>query len=84
VTSVDSEVDDERPHVDWGAYTRSDIRWDCTSADPRLRWTTDNERHCYRDWQTVVQAIAALPDVIVTDPLTVGIAFGRPPTYRPA
>jgi hypothetical protein len=63
------------------SYTRSDIRWDCTSADPRLHWTTDNERYCYRDWQTVVEAIATIPGVIVTDPLTVGIAFGRPSTY---
>jgi hypothetical protein len=28
-----------------------------------------------------VTAIAAMPDVTVTDPLTVGVAFGRPATY---
>ena len=26
----------------------------------------------------VLDGIGALPDVVVTDPLTVGIAFGRP------
>lgn len=59
----------------------SAIRWDCTADDPALHWTTDNERYCYRDWQLVVEALAARPDVTVTDPLTVGIAFGRPATY---
>jgi hypothetical protein len=63
------------------AYSHSSIRWDCRSSDPRLHWTTDNERYCYQDWQAVVDAIADVPNVTVTDPLTVGIAFGRPATY---
>jgi len=33
------------------------------------------------DWQQIVNAIAAMPGVTVTDPLTVGMAFGRPATY---
>ena len=56
-------------------------RWDCTSPDPRLHWTNDNERYCLSDWEQIVAAIAARPDIVVTDPLTVGIAYGRPATY---
>ncbi len=63
------------------AYSSSPIRWDCTSANARLHWSNDNERYCYRDWQTVIDAIAAVPGVTVTDPLTVGVHFGRPATY---
>lgn len=59
----------------------SSIRWDCTSNDPEEHWTTDNERYCLSDWKQVVAAVAARPDVTVTDPLTVGIAFGRPAHY---
>lgn len=59
----------------------SAIKWDCSAADPRLHWTNDNERYCWEDWKTVVDAVAARPDITVTDPLTVGIAFGRPARY---
>jgi hypothetical protein len=63
------------------SYSTSPIRWDCTSANVRRHWTNDNERYCYQDWQSVVAAIAAVPGVVVTDPLTVGVSFGRPATY---
>jgi hypothetical protein len=63
------------------AYTTSPIRWDCTSTNVRMHWSNDNERYCYQDWQVVVGAMRAIPGVTVTDPLTVGIAFGRPATY---
>ena len=57
------------------------FQWDCRSPNARLHWTTDNERYCLRDWKMVVAAIAARQDIIVTDPLTVGVAFGRPASY---
>ena len=63
------------------AYSSSPIRWDCTSAKPRMHWSNDNERYCYKDWQAIIDAIATVPGVIVTDPLTVGVSFGRPATY---
>jgi hypothetical protein len=59
----------------------STLRWDCRSANPARHWTNDNERYCYRDWQAVVRAVAARPAIRVTDPLTVGIAWGRPAAY---
>jgi hypothetical protein len=62
-------------------YSHNATRWDCTSPDPALHWTNDNERYCYSDWQQIVSAIAAMPNVTVTDPLTVGVAFGRPASY---
>jgi hypothetical protein len=63
------------------AYATSPIRWDCTSSNVKMHWTNDNERYCYQDWQSVVAAIPAVPGVIVSDPLTVGVRFGRPATY---
>ncbi len=55
--------------------------WDCTATDPHLHWTNDNERYCWNDYQTVLAALVARRDVLVVDPLTAGIAFGRPATY---
>jgi hypothetical protein len=63
------------------SYSTSRIRWDCTSPDPRLHWANDNERYCFRDWQTVVGALHADPAIVVTDPLSAGVTFGRPATY---
>lgn len=59
------------------AYTTSTQQWDCTSADPADHWSNDVERYCYSDWQEIVTALAAMPGVQVTDPATVGAAFGR-------
>jgi hypothetical protein len=62
-------------------YTSSPIRGDCTASDPRWHWTNDNERYCYSDWKKIVTAVAGVPGIEVTDPLTVGVAFGRPAAY---
>ncbi len=61
-------------------YVNNGTRWNCTSPDPDLHWTNDVERYCYNDFQQIVRAIKAR-GIIVTDPLTVGVAFGRPATY---
>ena len=53
-------------------------RWDCTSPNPALHWTNITVRYCYSDWQKIIQAIAADPNITVTDPQTVGEAYGRP------
>jgi hypothetical protein len=58
------------------AYTTNSTRWDCTSSDPREHWTNDNERYCWSDYQAIVRSIPAT--TVVTDPLTVAHAFGRP------
>jgi hypothetical protein len=57
------------------------LHWDCRSSDPALHWTSDNERYCYKDFEAVVRAVHARPEITVTDPLTVGVAWGRPATY---
>jgi hypothetical protein len=61
-------------------YAHNGTRWNCTSPNPDLHWTNDVERYCYTDFQQVVRAIKAR-GITVTDPLTVGVAFGRPATY---
>jgi Putative Ig domain len=62
-------------------YSRNATKWDCTSSDPKLHWANDNERYCYSDWRQIISAITAVPHVIVTDPLSAGVAFGRPASY---
>lgn len=59
------------------AYTQNGTRWDCSARDPALHWTNDVERYCYSDFQRILRGIAATAGVTVTDPLTVGEAFGR-------
>ena len=59
-------------------YAHNKMRWDCTSSDPALHWTNTTVRYCYSDYQQILQAIAADPSITVTDPLTVGRAWGRP------
>jgi hypothetical protein len=61
-------------------YAHNGTRWNCTSPNPALHWTNDVERYCYNDFQKVVQAIKAR-GITVTDPLTVGVADGRPASY---
>jgi hypothetical protein len=58
------------------AYSTNTTRWDCTATDPRLHWSNDNERYCWTDYQRIVKAIPS--SVVVTDPLTVAHAWGRP------
>jgi hypothetical protein len=62
------------------SYNRNGTRWNCTSPNPDMHWTNDVERYCYNDFRQVVHAIKAR-GITVTDPLTVGVAFGRPATY---
>jgi hypothetical protein len=59
-------------------YTSDRMRWDCTSSDPAEHWTNTTVRYCWSDYQQIIQAIAADPSITVTDPLTVGQAWGRP------
>jgi len=59
-------------------YAHNKMRWDCTSSNPALHWTNTTVRYCYSDYQQIIQAIAADPNITVTDPLTVGRAWGRP------
>ena len=59
-------------------YSNDKMRWDCTSPNPALHWTNTTVRYCYSDYQQIVQAVAADPSITVTDPLTVGQAWGRP------
>ena len=59
-------------------YTSNNNRWDCTSPDPAEHWTNVTVRYCWSDFQQILQAIAAKPGITVTDPQTIGRAWGRP------
>jgi hypothetical protein len=58
-------------------YAHNATRWDCTSPDPRRHWTNDNERYCWSDYRAILRSIPATA-AVVTDPLAVANAFGRP------
>ena len=49
--------------------------WDCTAPDWRDHWTADWERYCWSDYLRILDATPA--GAIVTDPKTVGQAWGR-------
>jgi hypothetical protein len=59
-------------------YASNKNRWDCTSPNPALHWTNVTVRYCWSDFQQILQALAAKPGITVTDPLTIGKAWGRP------
>ena len=59
-------------------YTSDKMRWDCTSPNSALHWTNVTVRYCYSDYQQIIQAIAAKTNITVTDPQTIGKAYGRP------
>jgi hypothetical protein len=59
-------------------YASNRNRWDCTSSNPAEHWTNVTVRYCWSDYQQIIQAIAADPNITVTDPLTVGKIYGRP------
>jgi hypothetical protein len=61
-------------------YTTSPIRWNCTSPNPVLHWSNDNERYCFSDYRAIIDAVVSR-GIQTADPLQVGIAFGRPATY---
>jgi hypothetical protein len=59
-------------------YAKNYTKWDCTSPNPALHWTNAQVRYCWSDYQRIIRAIAADPSITVTDPATVGKAWGRP------
>ena len=64
-----------------GAKLSGSRRWDCTSGDPRKHWTSEVESYCLKDLLAVLDAIK--PGSVVTDPATVGEAWGRRPGSPP-
>jgi hypothetical protein len=49
--------------------------WDCTSPNWQLHWTSHNEMYCLNDFETIIASIQ--PGIVVTDPATVAVAWGR-------
>jgi hypothetical protein len=58
-------------------YTSNMNRWDCTSPNPAEHWSNVTVRYCWTDYQQIIQAIAAMPGITVTDPQTIGKLYGR-------
>jgi hypothetical protein len=59
-------------------YASNGNRWDCTSSNPAEHWTNVTVRYCWSDFQQILRAIAANPNITVTDPLSIGRLEGRP------
>jgi hypothetical protein len=63
------------------AYTTNPTRWDCTSTKPGYHWANDIERYCWPDFRRILTFLQNDPNVVVTDPEGVAIAWGMsPPT----
>jgi hypothetical protein len=54
--------------------------WRCSARHWQDHWTDDAERYCWNDYRRILSAIPS--SVRVTDPKTVGQAWGRT-NYRP-
>ena len=63
-------------------YKTNADQWDCTNPDPAYHWTNDAERYCFADFQRIVMAIQNNPNVVVTDPEGVAVAWGMTPPTR--
>ena len=62
-------------------YKTNTTQWDCTSTDPHYHWSNDTERYCWSDFRKILAFLQSDPNVIVTDPEGVAIAWGMtPPT----
>ncbi len=60
-------------------YATNQDQWDCTAADPAYHWSNDVERYCWNDFKRIVQFLQTDPNVVVTDPKGVAVAWGMPP-----
>jgi hypothetical protein len=63
-------------------YQNNQDRWDCTNPNPAYHWSNDAERYCWADFQRIVMAIQDNPNVVVTDPEGVAVAWGMTPPSR--
>ena len=63
-------------------YKTNADQWDCTAANPALHWSNDAERYCWVDFQRIVMAVQNNPNVVVTDPEGVAVAWGMPAPVR--
>ena len=61
--------------------TNSD-KWDCTNPNPAYHWSNDAERYRFSDFQRIVMALQNDPNVVVTDPQGVSVAWGLTPPTR--
>jgi hypothetical protein len=58
------------------AYATNQDQWDCTDPNPAYHWTNDVERYCWSDFKRIVQFLQSDPNVVVTDPKGVAVAWG--------
>jgi hypothetical protein len=77
-------VRNSNPDVNTGInqYKVNADRWDCTNPNPAYHWSNDAERYCWVDFQRIMRAIQGNPNVIVTDPQGVAVAWGMPAPVR--
>jgi hypothetical protein len=69
-----------------GSFSSTHSSWDCTSPDWRQHWVSRNELYCYSDFLQVMDAAqaAVASGVVVTDPHSVALAWGRGASPTPS
>jgi hypothetical protein len=60
-------------------YTTSKDQWDCTNPNPAYHWSNDVERYCWVDFKRIVSFLQNDPNVLVTDPEGVAVAWAMTP-----
>jgi hypothetical protein len=62
-------------------YKVNTTRWNCSSGNPAYHWSNDIERYCWKDFKQILLYLQNDPNVVVTDPEGVALAWGMsPPT----
>ncbi len=62
-------------------YQTNKAQWDCTDPNPAYHWSNDVERYCWSDFKRILTFLQNDPNITVTDPEGVAVAWGlSPPT----
>ena len=60
-------------------YQTNQDQWDCTNPNPAYHWSNDVERYCWSDFKRVLTFLQNDPNIVVTDPEGVAVAWGMSP-----
>lgn len=60
-------------------YQTSKAQWDCADPNPAYHWSNDVERYCWSDFKRILTFLQNDPNITITDPEGVAVAWGLHP-----